>query len=86
VIDQIIRRSGKIDVYVVSEENETLRKSAPAPGSLIAPGALRAKHHLDRVGDPGRIPRCALAGPDQLVMLYLAAVVIAAVFLGAAHP
>ena len=83
VVDQLIRRSGPIDVYVVS--------SAPAP-------APRAAAHAGRGRRPwrpflwsvalvagatflGRVLSLAL-DPTNLVMLYLAIVVIAAVYLG----
>jgi two-component system, OmpR family, sensor histidine kinase KdpD len=83
VIDQIIRNSGRIDVYVVSEGADFPQKAQTffwkphRPflrylGSLVLVVILTLlgfplRHHLD---------------PTNLVMLYLVAVVFSAVFLG----
>ncbi len=87
VIDQIIRHSGKIDVYVISEEAGALKKDQ----NRRLPEAITPHHPLRRyllslalvliftlLGLPLRI----VFAPTNLVMLYLVAVVIAAVFLG----
>jgi two-component system sensor histidine kinase KdpD len=83
VIDQIIRRSGKIDVYVVSEGNEAPKK--------ISTLAWQPHHPWGRYAQSiGLILLMTLVGfplrtwldPTNLVMLYLAAVVISAIFLG----
>jgi two-component system sensor histidine kinase KdpD len=83
VIDQIIRNSGKIDVYVVSGE-AAVSKTTPhivfqphrplwryIPSLLLVAGVtllgIPLKHVLD---------------PTNLVMVYLLAVVLAAVYLG----
>lgn len=87
VIDQIIRRSGKIDVYVISEEAETLKKTR----NPLFPDAITPHPPLERyilslalvflftlLG----FPLHASIDPTNLVMLYLVAVIISAVFLG----
>jgi len=87
VIDQIIRNSGHIDVYVVSEGEETPQKAA---GGVI-PDAIRPHRPLGRyvasmllvlvvtlLGFPLR----TFLDPTNLVMVYLVAVVLSAVFLG----
>jgi two-component system, OmpR family, sensor histidine kinase KdpD len=83
VIDQIIRFSGGIDVYVVSEEVAAVKK-ASFRSRLPRFTWMRYLESL------GLIALVSLAGeplskfldPTNLVMLYLMAVVIAAVFLG----
>lgn len=83
VIDEIIRKSGQIDVYVVSGAADSLDQVKARPRFdrrplllyLISLGlvalatlfGLSIHHYLD---------------PTNLVMIYLAAVVLAAVFLG----
>lgn len=87
VIDQIIRRSGKIDVYVISEEAGGMKKAQ----NRFLPEAVTPHPPLGRyfaslilvflftlLGFPLR----PAVDPANLVMVYLAAVVIAAVFLG----
>lgn len=87
VIDQIIRRSGKIDVYVISEEAGGIKKAQ----NRFLPEAVTPHPPLGRyfaslilvflftlLGFPLR----PAVDPANLVMVYLAAVVIAAVFLG----
>ena len=83
VVDQLIRRSGDIDVYVISGETESatvietrewqphrpLRRYALSLG-LVAIATL--------LGIPWR----GVIDPANLVMLYLVAVVIAAIYLG----
>jgi two-component system, OmpR family, sensor histidine kinase KdpD len=83
VIDQIIRRSGKIDVYVVSEENETPQKISARAWQPHRPLGRYAQSItlivlVTLVGFPLR----TWLDPTNLVMLYLAAVVISAVYLG----
>ncbi len=83
VVDQIIRRSGSIDVYVISGEAaasprfETKEWQPHRPWRryllsllLVAAATL--------LGLPGR----GIIAPTNLVMLYLVVVVIAAVYLG----
>ena len=87
VIDQILRNSGRIDVYVVSEGAETPSKAA---GAMI-PNAISPHRPLSRylisivlvfgatlLGFPLR----GFLDPTNLVMLFLVAVVFSAVFLG----
>jgi two-component system sensor histidine kinase KdpD len=87
VIDQIIRHSGKIDVYVVSEEASDFQKPAPhlLPTS-ITPHRPLGRYFLSLglvlIATLLGFPLNKLIDPTNLVMLYLAAVVIAAVFLG----
>jgi len=83
VIDQIIRSSGKIDVYVVSEDTVVPQKATPLLwrphrplGRYLLSSALAVLFTL--LGFPLR----RFLDPTNLVMLYLVAVVIAAVFLG----
>ena len=87
MIDQIIRNSGKIDVYVVSEESETPQK---AVGELF-PDAVTPHKPLGRylassvlvfVMTLAGLPLRTFLDPTNLVMLYLVAVIISAVFLG----
>jgi len=83
VIDQIIRNSGRIDVYVVSDaaeipQNKILRGWVPHPP---------LKRYLESIGlvmlaTLISYPLHIYLDPTNLVMLYLAAVVIAAIFLG----
>ena len=87
VIDQIIRNSGQIDVYVVSEGVETPQRAergffpqAITPhkplGRYIA--SLLLVFVMTLLGFPLRL----FLDPTNLVMLYLVAVVLSAVFLG----
>ena len=83
VADEIIRKSSKVGVFVVNEDQETLedirtKKWLPHQPlmrylkSLVLVGVATWISHL--VGD--------FIDPTNLVMLYLIAVVIAAIFLG----
>jgi two-component system sensor histidine kinase KdpD len=83
VIDQIIRNSGAIDIYVVSEAEASLQKTKtpewlphkPWTRYLMAAGIVLL---FTLAG----LPLHSILYPTNLVMLYLAAVVICAVFLG----
>ncbi len=88
VIDQIIRNSGPIDVYVVSEGAETPQRAAP---NNKFPDFARPHRPLSRyIGSLLLVSIMTLLGfplrtfldPTNLVMLYLVAVVLAAMFLG----
>ncbi|RPJ45431.1 MAG: sensor histidine kinase KdpD, partial [Chloroflexi bacterium] len=87
VIDQIIRGSGSIDVYVVSEGSESAHQ--PAPG-LLSDAVTPHKPFSRYLGSLGLVllatiigfPLNAILAPTNLVMLYLVAVVLSAVFLG----
>jgi two-component system sensor histidine kinase KdpD len=83
VLDQIIRNSGKIDVYVVSEETELMDRTAAKRWVPHKPLARYAASFvlvalMTLIGLPLR----PILHPTNLVMLYLVAVVISAVFFG----
>lgn len=82
VVDQIIRRSQDIDVYVISGEAEAARPAAAPPVSSTAWGrylqALALVALVTLLGQPIR----PLIDPTNLVMVYLLIVVIAAIRLG----
>jgi two-component system, OmpR family, sensor histidine kinase KdpD len=83
VIDQIIRESRNIDVYVVSEGSVTPQRVIPGAWVPHRPW----NRYLLSIGLVGittliGVPLQRYLDPTNLVMLYLAAVVIAAVFLG----
>ena len=83
VIDQIIRGSGRIDIYIVSEADEKPQKGFaqdwvphhPWRRYIFATG-------LVIIFTLAGLPMHQFLDPTNLVMLYLAAVVIAAVYLG----
>lgn len=83
VIDQIIRNSGKIDVYVVSEETETQKPNLPL---TITPHRPLGRYFwgfclvilMTVIG----FPLQRFIDPTNLVMLYLIAVIISALSLG----
>ncbi len=83
VIDQIIRESGKIDVYVVSEGAEQPRSEILKPWTPHPP-LIRyfASLGLIALVSLASYPLSKFLDPTNLVMLYLMGVVIAAVFLG----
>ena len=87
VIDQIIRQSGGIDVYVVSEGAEELRRAR----YLSIPDPLTPHRPLGRyLASIGLVafftgivsPLFPFLAPTNLAMIYLVAVVLAAIFLG----
>jgi two-component system sensor histidine kinase KdpD len=83
VIDQIIRSSGKIDVYVVSEDTELSEKANTKKWTPHRPliryvASLALVALMTLIGFPLK----PILHPTNLVMLYLVAVVISAVFLG----
>jgi two-component system sensor histidine kinase KdpD len=83
VVDQIIQTSGPIDVYIVSEKEE-------APFRQVRPAQLLARRwdrYIKSILLVGLVtlvsfPVAAVLEPTNLVMLYLAAVVISAVYWG----
>jgi len=87
VIDQILRNSGRIDVYVVSEGPEIPQKGA---GSIfpeaISPhkpwGRYLSSLTMVIIAIVLGIPLRNFLDPTNLVMLFLVAVVFSAVFLG----
>lgn len=87
VIDQIIRNSGHIDVYVVSEGAETPRKNS----SSLLPDPFTPHRPLHRYALSMLLvlavtvlgfPLSAFLDPVNLVMVFLVAVILSAVFLG----
>jgi Osmosensitive K+ channel histidine kinase len=83
VIDQIIRNSGKIDVYVVSGEAPISQKVSRLPVQPHKPlwryvASLLLVAAVTLLG----IPLKHVLDPTNLVMVYLLAVVLAAVYLG----
>ncbi len=83
VVDQIIRHSGTIDVYVISGEAE--------PGPIIATDPWQPHRPLRRYFQSLLLvigatllgmPAHGIISPINLVMLYLLTVVVAAVYLG----
>lgn len=83
VIDQIIRESGKIDVYVVSEEPEPAGKVNVKKWVPHKPlGRYALSLLLVTLATLIGLPLRPVFHPTNLVMIYLVAVVISAVFLG----
>lgn len=83
VVDQIIHKSGTIDVYVVSEEVEE-RVTPPPPSKLLPRRWLLYLMSvlLVAVVTVLSLPAFGRLEPTNLVMFFLAAVVISAVWLG----
>ncbi len=83
IVDQLIRSSGDIDIYVISSQSENIKKGIP---SNIQPHQPYWRY----LASVGLIIISTLIGffikgslePVNLVMLYLVGVVIASVFLG----
>ena len=98
VIDQIIRSSGMIDVYVISEEMASRATAAVKRGEGLRKGQKRDLPETITPHPPLSryllslilvfvftllgFPLHGVMDPTNLVMIYLAGVVIAAVFLG----
>ena len=83
VIDQIIRNSGKIDIYVVSEREGKFEKGLTTSWVPHRPWRrYAASISLVLIMTFLGFPLHRILDPTNLVMLYLVAVVIAAVFLG----
>ncbi len=84
VVDDLVRNSGKIDVYVISSESD---EKLPAPTSRIAEPPIVWKNYgfavliLIAAFGVGRIFRPYFS-PTNLVMVFLLAVVVSAVYLG----
>ena len=83
IVDQVIRRSGQIDVFVVSIRPLEQRGGAPSKPKRAIPWS----GHLGALGlVTGASLLCALIrpffSPTNMVMLYLLAVVVAAIRLG----
>jgi two-component system sensor histidine kinase KdpD len=103
VIDQIIRSSGKIDVYVISEEPalKTATQKAASASKRSATSSKARTRSLARAYSPhtppgfyfvslllvlvftlAGLPLRTVVDPTNLVMFYLVAVVISAIFFG----
>ena len=83
VIDQIIRNSGKIDVLVISEDSELPRQMWPKGWTPHKPlnryvGSLGLVFIFTLLG----FPLARFLDAVNLVMLYLVAVILSAVYLG----
>src|SRR5271157_454796 len=83
IVDEIIRKSGSIDVYIISDQQGPINKGIPE--------SWRPHHGLRRYIEAILLVAVVTAiawplekfiDPPNLVMLYLLAVVIAALFLG----
>jgi two-component system sensor histidine kinase KdpD len=83
LVDQIIRLSGTIDVYVVSIEPDEVKPGAAPRRRMPFPwsGYLKSLTLVAAATLAGELLRPVLA-PTNMVMLYLLAVVLAAVRLG----
>ena len=83
VVDQIIYRSGNIDVYVITGETPSAPPVVSSPWRPHRPWQRYAwSLVLVAVTTAISVPIHRLISPVNLVMLYLAAVVIAALYLG----
>ncbi|MCB0210399.1 MAG: sensor histidine kinase KdpD [Anaerolineae bacterium] len=85
VIDQIVRQSGDIDIYVINSRSDT-PSPAPAAPSAVAAGPAWS-HYLKSIGlvllaTVVGYPLRPLIEPTNLVMLYLIAVIVAALSFG----
>ncbi len=83
VVDEILRNSGKIDVYVVSEDSEVAQRALP---KTWVPHRPLARYFLSLglclLVTLISLPLHNYIDPTNLVMVYLTAVVICAIFLG----
>ncbi|MDQ1300335.1 MAG: two-component system, OmpR family, sensor histidine kinase KdpD, partial [Chloroflexota bacterium] len=83
VVDRLIQRSGNIDIYVISAEVQSNPSTAPSQWRLHRPWQRYAwSLALVAVTTAISVPIHRLISPANLVMLYLAAVVAAAIYLG----
>jgi two-component system sensor histidine kinase KdpD len=84
IVDQLLRQSGRIDVYVMSGESDTPTESSAREWIPHRP-FMRYLQSILLVGATtviGAIVRPVVTAPTNLVMIYLAGVVIAALYLG----
>lgn len=84
-VDQLLRQSGHIDVYVISSEAGTGPPSLARSGWVPHRPLWRYVQSLLLVGATtviGALARSFVTAPTNLVMIYLAGVVIAALYLG----
>ncbi len=84
VVEEILRKSGRVDVYVINEDRQTLQPARRRSSWLPNPPLQRYPASLLLVGAATLINLAIhpYLAAENLVMIYLAAVVIAAVFLG----
>lgn len=82
IVDQIIRASGNIDVYVISSSGEATVAPAPAPAKEVNWSGYAKSVALVAGATLVGAPLRTLIEPTNLVMLYLAAVLLAALYLG----
>jgi two-component system sensor histidine kinase KdpD len=83
VTDEILRNSGNVDVYVVSEQDESLVKFPGKSWTMHRPyNRYFSSIALVIVATLFGLLIRPYIDPTNLVMIYLAAVVVAAVFLG----
>jgi two-component system sensor histidine kinase KdpD len=83
VVDRLIQHSGNIDIYVISAEFESNPTAAPSQWRPHRPWCRYAwSLALVALTTAISIPIHRVISPANLVMLYLAAVVAAAIYLG----
>ena len=83
IVDRLIAQSGNIDIYIISSEVENKPSAASAPWRPHRPWQCYAwSAALVGAVTLLGIPIHRVISPVNLVMLYLAAVVIAAIYLG----
>ena len=85
IVDQLLRQSGNIDVYVISSEVEPEPRSLAHSAWLPHRPLWRYLQALLLVSVTtviGALARSFVTAPTNLVMIYLASVVIAALYLG----
>jgi two-component system sensor histidine kinase KdpD len=82
IVDQIIRASGSIDVYVISSSGEATVARAPVPEKAVDWSGYAKSMALVAGATLIGAPLRTLIEPTNLVMLYLAAVLLAALYLG----
>ena len=83
IVDQIIHSSGMIDVYVLSSSGESSASAAlPAPSRPINWEGYAKSVGLVAAATMVSLPLRSVVQPTNLVMLYLSAVLLAAVYLG----
>jgi two-component system, OmpR family, sensor histidine kinase KdpD len=83
VIDQIIRESGSIDVYIVSDDSTIAKRNSPFPLHIHSPiWRYGASLILIALVTLAGFPLQKFLDPTNLVMVYLLVVVLSAIYLG----
>lgn len=82
IVDRIIRLSGAIDVYVISSAGSETPAAAPPPPRPVDWRSYAQSLGLVTVATFLAFPLRNIVQPANLVMLYLAAVLLAAFYLG----